>query len=112
MKNVHLKTLLQDSDRCKALVASQDGIYLDYCRQSIHVDTMVCSILVFASLVLLFCFVFIQKDMLFELAGAAGLDEKRAHMASGKHINETEDRAGTLQSSFRSFLFLLFFLFF
>jgi hypothetical protein len=49
MKNVHLKTLLQDSDRCKALVASQDGIYLDYCRQSIHVDTMVCSILSFRS---------------------------------------------------------------
>ena len=31
--------------------------------------------------------------MLFELAGAAGLDDKRAAMATGKHINQTEDRA-------------------
>jgi glucose-6-phosphate isomerase len=37
--------------------------------------------------------------MLYELAGAAGLDEKRANMASGKHINQTEDRAGTMPFS-------------
>lgn len=32
--------------------------------------------------------------MLFELAGTAGLDEKKGNMATGKHINSTEDRAG------------------
>lgn len=31
--------------------------------------------------------------MLFDLAGAAGLEQKRAAMAAGHHINTTEDRA-------------------
>lgn len=31
--------------------------------------------------------------MLFDLAGAAGLEQKRAAMAAGQHINTTEDRA-------------------
>jgi glucose-6-phosphate isomerase len=32
--------------------------------------------------------------MLFDLAGAAGLEEKRNKMATGHHVNATEDRAG------------------
>lgn len=31
--------------------------------------------------------------MLYDLATAAGLEEKRASMATGQHINSTEDRA-------------------
>lgn len=31
--------------------------------------------------------------MLFDLAGAAKLEQKRAAMAAGEHINTTEDRA-------------------
>jgi len=34
------------------------------------------------------------KDMLCDLAVAAGLEEKRSNMANGVHINATEDRAG------------------
>ena len=70
----HLKNLLADGDRCAALVAEHDGILLDYSRENLVPETM---------------------DMLFDLAGAAGLEEKRANMASGAHINSTEDRAGT-----------------
>lgn len=33
--------------------------------------------------------------MLFDLAAAAGIEEKRNRMAAGEHINATEDRAGT-----------------
>ena len=33
--------------------------------------------------------------MLFDLAGAAGLEEKRTKMGTGQHINATEDRAGS-----------------
>ena len=32
--------------------------------------------------------------MLFDLAGAAGLEDKRTKMGTGQHINATEDRAG------------------
>jgi len=39
--------------------------------------------------------------MLFDLATAAGLEEKRNKMASGAHINATEDRAGKLLSNVR-----------
>ncbi|RYH24013.1 hypothetical protein EON65_17200 [archaeon] len=34
--------------------------------------------------------------MLFDLAQASGLEEKRARMATGQHINATEDRAGSI----------------
>lgn len=30
----------QDSDRCEALCAEYDGIYIDYSRQQLTVDTM------------------------------------------------------------------------
>jgi glucose-6-phosphate isomerase len=32
--------------------------------------------------------------LLFDLAGAAGLEAKRAQMGTGQHINNTENRAG------------------
>jgi glucose-6-phosphate isomerase len=35
------------------------------------------------------------QDMLFDLAAAAGLEDKRTKMGCGQHINATEDRAGT-----------------
>ncbi len=34
-----------------------------------------------------------MQDMLFDLANVAGLEQKRAAMAAGEHINTTEDRA-------------------
>lgn len=33
------------------------------------------------------------QEMLFDLAGVAHLEQKRAAMAAGEHINTTEDRA-------------------
>lgn len=38
--------------------------------------------------------------MLFDLAGAAGLEDKRTKMGTGQHINATEDRAGKHQKLF------------
>ena len=72
MKETHLKALLQDSDRCRALVAEHEGIILDYSRQNVMPGTM---------------------DKLFDLASAAGLQQKMNAMKSGAHINNTEDRA-------------------
>ena len=89
MKNVHLRTLLQDNDRCKAFNAEHDGIFLDYCRQNITSETLVRHPPKIKDFSLTD-----RQDMLFELAGTAGLDEKKGNMATGKHINTTEDRAG------------------
>mmetsp|Transcript_27977 Transcript_27977/g.47027 ORF Transcript_27977/g.47027 Transcript_27977/m.47027 type:complete len:565 (-) Transcript_27977:417-2111(-) len=72
IKETHLRTLMQDSARCAALTAEHDGILLDFSRENVVPETM---------------------DMLYDLAGAAGLEDKRAKMASGAHINATEDRA-------------------
>lgn len=72
MKKLHLRALLADAKRCEALVAEHDGIYLDYSRENVGPDTM---------------------SMLYELAAAAGLKDKMAAMASGAHINNTENRA-------------------
>lgn len=58
-------------------MAEHEGILLDFCRESLQPETM---------------------DMLFDLAGAAGLEEKRTKMATGQHINATEDRAGAIPS--------------
>ena len=73
VKTTHLRQLLADADRCSALLAEHDGIILDYSRENVLPETM---------------------DMLYDLAGAAGLEEKRNAMVAGKHINTTEDRAG------------------
>lgn len=40
------------------------------------------------------CTIYLPQDLLFDLANVAGLEEKRAKMGTGQHINETEDRAG------------------
>jgi hypothetical protein len=34
------------------------------------------------------------QDMLFDLAGVAGLESKRLQMARGDRLNSTENRAG------------------
>eukprot|EP00605_Chrysophyceae_sp_TOSAG23-4_P002953 GSChrysophyteH1.ASY1.ANO1.3252.1 assembled CDS len=72
IKQTHLRHLLKDGDRCSKLTAEHDGIYLDYSRQCLTSETM---------------------SKLFDLAKAANLEEQRAAMANGSHINTTEDRA-------------------
>uniref|UniRef100_A0A7S3GQM9 Glucose-6-phosphate isomerase n=1 Tax=Spumella elongata TaxID=89044 RepID=A0A7S3GQM9_9STRA len=72
VKQTHLRTLMQDTERCFALMAEHKGILLDYSRENVLPETM---------------------DMLFDLAGAAGLEDKRTKMGNGQHINATEDRA-------------------
>mmetsp|Transcript_9972 Transcript_9972/g.15051 ORF Transcript_9972/g.15051 Transcript_9972/m.15051 type:complete len:562 (-) Transcript_9972:155-1840(-) len=72
IKQLHLRDLMNDSQRCGSLYAEYDGIALDYSRQNVTATTM---------------------DLLFDLAATAGLDIKRAAMGSGNHINSTEDRA-------------------
>lgn len=72
VSNIHLRNLLQDRDRCYAMSAEHNGVVLDYSRQNATTETM---------------------DMLFDLAAAAGLEEKRTRMGTGQHINSTEDRA-------------------
>ena len=54
-------------------MAEHNGIILDYSRENVLPETM---------------------DMLYDLAAAAGLEEKRNAMVAGKRINATEDRAG------------------
>jgi len=68
----HLKTLLSDGVRCRALVAEHEGIVLDYSRENVTTETM---------------------SKLYDLAKAANLQGKIAAMASGEHINNTENRA-------------------
>jgi len=72
IKTQHLRSLMQDTDRCYAMTAEHNGIVLDYSRENATLETL---------------------DLLFDLANVAGLEEKRAKMGTGQHINETEDRA-------------------
>ncbi|EQC34889.1 glucose-6-phosphate isomerase, cytosolic 2 [Saprolegnia diclina VS20] len=72
IKATHLRTLLKDEARNAALVAEHNGITLDYSRQNATLETM---------------------DLLFDLAEAAQLRQKLAAIASGEHVNKTEDRA-------------------
>ena len=44
--------------------------------------------------------IYVIQDMLFDLAGAAGLEDKRTKMGTGQHINATEDRAGVGSTCF------------
>ena len=39
--STHLRVLLQDDKRSSALVASHDGIFMDFSRQNITVETLV-----------------------------------------------------------------------
>ena len=68
----HLRDLLTDADRCKALTVEYNGVYCDYARQRVNPETM---------------------TKLYELAEAADLKGKINAMFSGEHINSTEDRA-------------------
>src|SRR5690606_30444860 len=62
----------QDSGRCERFSASGAGILLDYCKNRIDADALAA---------------------LFDLARAAGVEERRTQMCEGEHINITEDRA-------------------
>src|SRR3954468_1841902 len=68
----HLRDLLTDERRCRAMTAEYDGILLDYARQNATTETM---------------------DLLFQLARAADLERKIQAMARGERINTSEDRA-------------------
>jgi Phosphoglucose isomerase len=92
--------------------ASSLGIMLDYSRENVQPVTMVRTSLFILivvksnykalaiSLASLVRYLFIsnatnrkRQEYLMDLAGAAGLERKRAAMAAGEHINSTEDRA-------------------
>lgn len=68
----HLRNLLRDPSRCKALTAEFDGIFLDYSRQRVTGETM---------------------ELLCNLAQQTGLKAKISAMATGERINVTENRA-------------------
>ncbi|KAF1331494.1 Glucose-6-phosphate isomerase, partial [Globisporangium splendens] len=70
--STHLRELLQDEKRNEVLRTEQRGIFLDYSRQNATTETL---------------------DLLFDLADAANLKKKLTAIASGEHVNVTEDRA-------------------
>jgi glucose-6-phosphate isomerase len=72
IQTTHLRELLQDSERCDQMYAVHDGVYLDYSRQRVTVDTM---------------------KFLYDLAEAQDLKGKISAMVNGEKINFTEDRA-------------------
>ena len=72
IQSTHLRDLLQDKKRCDELYATHDGVYFDYSRQRITLETM---------------------DMLLELAERQNLKERIDAMVNGEKINFTEDRA-------------------
>ena len=41
VKQTHLRTLMQDTERCFALMAEHKGILLDYSRENVLPETMV-----------------------------------------------------------------------
>jgi hypothetical protein len=61
-----------DAERCEALTAEHNGVYLDYSRQRVTMETM---------------------GLLYDVAEAAHLRAKIDSMFAGDHINSTEDRA-------------------
>ena len=69
---LHLRDLMQDQERCAALVAEHGDIVMDYSRENVTTATM---------------------TKLEALAKAADLDEKIAAMKRGDKINQTEGRA-------------------
>uniref|UniRef100_A0AAV1V8Z4 Glucose-6-phosphate isomerase n=1 Tax=Peronospora matthiolae TaxID=2874970 RepID=A0AAV1V8Z4_9STRA len=68
----HLRDLLANDARNAAMRTHQEGIYLDFSRQNATPETL---------------------DLLLDLAKAAEVTKKLQAMASGEHINSTEDRA-------------------
>lgn len=72
LKTLHLRDLLRDEERCDAMYAEHDGVYLDYSRQQVTIESM---------------------KFLFELAEKQNLKGKIMDMVNGEKINFTEDRA-------------------
>jgi glucose-6-phosphate isomerase len=72
METTHLRDFLLDADRCDAMYATHDGVYLDYSRQRVSLETM---------------------KFLYALAEKQDLKGKIDAMVSGEKINFTEDRA-------------------
>jgi len=72
IEQTHLRDLLKDEKRCEDMFAVHDGVYLDYSRQRISLETM---------------------DMLLALAEKQNLKERIDAMVRGEKINWTEDRA-------------------
>lgn len=72
IKSTHLRDLLQDPIRCDAMFAEHDGVYFDYSRQQVTLETM---------------------DLLFDLAEKQELTKRIQAMVNGEKINFTEDRA-------------------
>jgi glucose-6-phosphate isomerase len=68
----HLRDLLNDPGRCRAMVAEAEGITLDYSRQNATAETV---------------------KLLLDLAEEANLRDKIQDMFRGDRINTTEDRA-------------------
>ncbi|CAM8935931.1 unnamed protein product [Rhodiola kirilowii] len=77
INKTHLRNLMNDTDRCKAMMVYAsllefDGLLLDYSRQRATIDTV---------------------DKLIHLAEAASVKQKINRMFNGEHINSTEDRS-------------------
>ncbi|CAL4936235.1 unnamed protein product [Urochloa decumbens] len=72
IQKTHLRDLMADADRCKAMTAEFEGIFLDYSRQQATGETI---------------------EKLLKLAEAAKLKEKIEKMFKGEKINSTENRS-------------------
>jgi glucose-6-phosphate isomerase len=73
MRDRHLRDLFAtDPGRAERLTADGAGVFLDYSKQRVSTETMA---------------------LLLGVARAAGVEERRAAMFAGEHINVTEDRA-------------------
>ncbi|XP_004291883.1 PREDICTED: glucose-6-phosphate isomerase, cytosolic [Fragaria vesca subsp. vesca] len=72
INKTHLRDLMNDVNRCQAMMVEFDGMLLDYSRQRVTLDTM---------------------GKLIKLAEAAGLKDKINRMFAGEHINSTENRS-------------------
>eukprot|EP00246_Nothoceros_aenigmaticus_P013046 TRINITY_DN4315_c0_g1_i1.p1 TRINITY_DN4315_c0_g1~~TRINITY_DN4315_c0_g1_i1.p1 ORF type:complete len:648 (-),score=108.69 TRINITY_DN4315_c0_g1_i1:700-2643(-) len=68
----HLRDLLDDKERCEAMIKEFDGVVVDFSRQRATQDTL---------------------TYLLALAKEANLKEKIEDMFAGKHMNSTEGRA-------------------
>ena len=72
IQSTHLRDLLQDKERCEAMYAEHDGVYLDYSRQRANLETL---------------------RLLMELAERQNLKQRIEDMFNGEKINFTEERA-------------------
>jgi hypothetical protein len=72
IQRMHLRDLLQDTERCDAFFAETDGVYVDYARQCATPETM---------------------SLLNDLAETQELRQKMDAMVRGDKINFTEKRA-------------------